>query len=149
ENQLRELIKACKGSSLRDKRDEALVRLMAETGMRAAETLALTVSDVQPLKEGMVTIHKGKGAKGRRAPFGPQTAASLDRYLRVRRHHALADLPALWLTMRGTKLSYQGLYDTLYQRAAIAGIEGFHLHKFRHTAATRWLNAGGSEGSLM
>ena len=31
----------------------------------------------------------------------------------------------------------------------MVGIKGFHLHLLRHTAATRWLRAGGSEGGLM
>lgn len=30
-----------------------------------------------------------------------------------------------------------------------AGIEGFHPHRMRHTAAHRWLAAGDSEGGLM
>jgi integrase len=30
-----------------------------------------------------------------------------------------------------------------------AGIEGFHIHRLRHTAASRWLAAGGSEAGLM
>ena len=34
-------------------------------------------------------------------------------------------------------------------RAALAGIDDFHPHLLRHTAATRWLAAGGSEGGLM
>jgi len=34
-------------------------------------------------------------------------------------------------------------------RAQRAGIDGFHPHILRHTAATRWLAAGGSEGGLM
>jgi integrase len=34
-------------------------------------------------------------------------------------------------------------------RAKQAGVEGFYLHRMRHTAATRWLAAGGSEGGLM
>ena len=37
----------------------------------------------------------------------------------------------------------------LKRRAQAAGIPGFHLHLMRHTAATRWLRAGGSEGGLM
>ena len=28
-------------------------------------------------------------------------------------------------------------------------MKGFHLHLLRHTAATRWLRAGGSEQGLM
>ena len=97
DEQLQALIKACKGASFRDRRDEALVRLMAETGMRASETVALTVADVEPLKNGIVVIRRGKGMKGRTAPFSPQTAAALDRYLRARRSHKLAGTAALWL----------------------------------------------------
>lgn len=150
DEQLRALIKACKGPRFRDKRDEAIVRLMIETGMRASETVALAVDDVEPLKNGIVVIRRGKGMKGRTAPFGAQTAAALDRYLRARRAHKLAATPALWLGVGGSKgLAYFGLNDTLRDRAQTAGIEGFHLHLMRHTAATRWLRAGGSEGGLM
>jgi hypothetical protein len=34
-------------------------------------------------------------------------------------------------------------------RADMAGIPGFHPHVLRHTAASRWLAAGGSEGGMM
>jgi site-specific recombinase XerD len=149
DEQLRDLLKACKGPRFQDKRDEAIVRLMVETGMRASETVALTVADVQPLKDGVVAIRRGKGMKGRTVPFGPQTAAALDRYLRVRRSHKLADAPALWLGVGGKQFAYHGLNDALRARAKTAGITGFHLHLTRHTAATRWLRAGGSEGGLM
>jgi integrase len=47
-------------SSFRDKRDEAIVRLMAETGLRTSETVALTVSDVQPLKNGAVAVRPAR-----------------------------------------------------------------------------------------
>jgi site-specific recombinase XerD len=149
DDQLRALIKACDGPSFRDKRDEAIVRLMIETGMRASETVALRVADIEPLKNGIVVIRRGEGMKGRTAPFGRQTAAALDRYLRARRSHKLADTPALWLGVHGKGFAYFGLNDTLRDRAKSAGVEGFHLHLMRHTAATRWLRAGGSEGGLM
>ena len=42
DEELRALIDACRGKSLKDRRDEAIVRLMAcETGIRAGELLAL------------------------------------------------------------------------------------------------------------
>ena len=41
DDQLVALLAACKGPDLRDKRDEAIVRLMTETGARAGEILAL------------------------------------------------------------------------------------------------------------
>lgn len=148
DDQLRALITACQGKALRDRRDEALVRLMAETGLRSGEVVTLTVADVD-LQRGLVTVRRGKGGKGRVAPFGPRTAASLDRYLRARRAHPLADTNALWLGVGGKSFGYFGLNDTLRDRAKTAGIDGFHLHLLRHTAATRWLRAGGSEGGLM
>lgn len=148
DDELRRLLKACGGKDFRDRRDEAIVRLMAETGMRAGELLGLTVADVE-LVRGMVTVTRGKGGKGRIAPFGPQTGRAIDRYLRARRTHRLASTPALWLGDRGKELAYYGLRNTLQYRAEIAGINDFHPHLMRHTAASRWLAAGGSEGGLM
>ena len=36
----------------------------------------------------------------------------------------------------------------LKRRAAAAGIEGMHAHRFRHTFAHEWLAAGGTEVDL-
>jgi site-specific recombinase XerD len=69
EDQLRALLAACKGPEFRDKRDEAIIRLMTETGARAGEVLALTVADVD-LKAGTAVIHHGKGGKARRGRSG-------------------------------------------------------------------------------
>jgi integrase/recombinase XerD len=148
DQQLRALLAACQGPALRDRRDEALVRLLAETGLRAGETVALRVEDVD-LRAGTLHVRRGKGGKGRLVPFGPQTARALDRYLRLRRQHRLADTPALWLGDQGRGFGYDALHFTLGRRAEAAGLRGFHPHVLRHTAAHRWLAAGGSEGGLM
>lgn len=148
DEQLTALIKICQGKGFVDRRDEALVRLMAETGMRAGEVIDLKVTDVD-LQRGLVVVTRGKGAKGRIAPFGPKTGVALDRYIRLRRQHAAPENPQLFVGAHIRTFSYWGLARTLRQRAKDAGIEGFHLHLLRHTAATRWLAAGGSEGGLM
>jgi site-specific recombinase XerD len=150
EDQLRLMLKACAGRGLHDRRDEAMLRLLTETGMRAGELLALNIPDVD-LGRGLATIRRGKGGKGRVVPFGPQTGAAIDRYLRARHRHRLASAPALWLptTGSGDRLSYHGLRVALGHRAHTAGIVGFHLHKLRHTFASRWLANKGSEGGLM
>jgi integrase/recombinase XerD len=148
DDQLKRLILACQGKSLRDRRDEAIVRLMAETGLRASEVVGLQVSDVN-VHDGLVTVHRGKGGKGRVAPFSPQTAAAIDRYLRTRRAHRLADTGSLWVGGGGKTFGYYGLDEALRDRAHAADIKGFHLHLMRHTAATRWLRAGGTESGLM
>jgi site-specific recombinase XerD len=145
DDELRRLLKACGGKEFRDRRDEAIVRLMAETGMRAGEVVGLVVDDVDLIR-GLATVRRGKG---RLAPFGPQTGRAIDRYLRMRRTHRLADMPALWLGDRGKSLEYYGLHRALKYRAELAGLPKFHPHLMRHTAASRWLAAGGSEGGLM
>lgn len=46
DDELRLMLKACAGKELRDRRDEACLRLLAETGLRAGELLGLNVPDV-------------------------------------------------------------------------------------------------------
>jgi integrase/recombinase XerD len=146
--ELRDLVKKCQGTTFRERRDEAIVRLMLETGARAGEVAALTLPDLDTV-HGQLTIRRGKGGRARTAPFSPQTAVVCDGYLRARRQHPQADSASLWLGERSGSFGYNALYRALARRAALAGIDGFHPHRLRHTAATRWLAAGGSEGGLM
>lgn len=148
DDQLAAMIKACAGKEFRDRRDEAIVRLMVETALRSEELLSMTLPDTD-LARGVAVVRRGKGGKGRTVPFGPKTTAALDRYIRMRRNHRLAGTAALWLGDRSKEFGYYGLRETLRWRAQMAGVAGFHPHLLRHTAAARWLDAGGSEGGLM
>jgi integrase len=148
DDQLRAMLAACVGADLRERRDEALIRLMLETGCRAGEVAVMQLSDVD-LKAGVAIVRRGKGGKGRSVPFGPETVRAIDRYVRVRRAHRLAAGDDLWLGDRGKNFSYDALHKSLGMRADMAGVQGFHPHRLRHTAAHRWLAAGGSEGGLM
>ena len=155
EDELRALLKACqppKGAdpkvALRYRRDEAIVRLMIDAGLRAGEVVALELDDLD-LAGGSAIVRRGKGGKGRTVPVGPEAALALDRYLRLRRSHRLAERSALWLGDRGKGFTYDALHKTLRERADAAGIVGFHPHKMRHTWAHRWLSAGGSESGAM
>ncbi|NYI41240.1 tyrosine-type recombinase/integrase [Demequina lutea] len=149
DDQIRALIKACAGKDFRDLRDTAIVRLMVETGIRAGECASIFLADYDKLS-GTITVRRGKGGKGRVVPFGPQTNIAIDRYIRNGRNgHTLATRPELWLGDRKRGFTYDGLHKALQGRARAAGIDGFHPHLLRHTAAHRWLAAGGSEGGLM
>lgn len=148
--ELKRLIAACKGKEFLDRRDEAIVRFLAETGVRAGELLGMTLPEDLNVTQGVAVVRRGKGGKGRVVPFGPQTAAAVDRYLRARRTHKLAtDTGPVWLGGGGQGFGYTALDKALKKRADIAGIDKFHLHLMRSTAATRWLRAGGSEQGLM
>lgn len=148
EEQIKALIAACNGKAFRERRDVAIVRVMVETGVRSEELLAMTLPDVD-LSAGTAIIRRGKGGKGRAVWFGPRTGSAIDRYVRMRRTHRLADTPVLWLGDGGKQFGYHGLRCALRYRAGLAGIDDFHPHLLRHTAASRWLAAGGSEGGLM
>src|ERR1700758_908012 len=73
-DELQAIIKACQGKRFIDRRDEAILRLMAETGMRAGECASLSVADID-LVRGLASIRRGKGGQGRIVPFGAATAA--------------------------------------------------------------------------
>jgi integrase/recombinase XerD len=149
DDQVRAMIAACSGlDPFRDRRDEALIRFMVETGCRAGEVAVMKLPDVN-LPVGVAIVRRGKGGKGRSVPFGAQTTRAIDRYIRGRRSHRLASTDALWLGDRGKAFSYDALHKTLGMRAQMASVTGFHPHLLRHTAAHRWLAAGGSEGGLM
>lgn len=149
DDELRRLVATCKPGEFTDRRDEAILRLFLETGMRAGELIALTVDDVD-LRAGSARVLHTKTHVARSVPFGPMTAKALDRYLRVRMRHPRASLPALWLGGQGKAgYTYSGMWYSLKDRAKRAGINDFHPHRMRHTAAHRWLAAGGSEGGLM
>jgi integrase len=137
------LIKACSGSDWRAKRDKAMLTLLAETGLRRNELLALDADDVD-LISCVATVRKGKGNKGRRVKFSPAAAAAIDRY---RRAAGVTDGP-LWLGVTG-RLSATGMRHSLGQRAEQAGVKGFHVHRLRHTMAVTWLARGGTESGLM
>jgi integrase/recombinase XerD len=150
DDQLRAMLKACRGPDLRDKRDEAILRLMFTTGMRAGEVVGLSTDDLDLRSDPPIAIiRRGKGGRGRVVPLAVEVAAAIDRYLRARKAHRLHAETALWLGDRGKGFTYDALHKTLAMRAETAGVSGFHPHRLRHTAAHRWLAKGGSEGGLM
>ena len=149
EDELRALIKACAGPDLRDRRDEALVRFMVETGARAGETAGLLVGRRRPAGRDR---HRPSW-QGRQGPDRAVRAVHLPRHRPI---HAAATLPPARRRHRrsGWGIGVSRSPTTGYTRrcsyrASLAGIPDFHPHKLRHTAAHRWLAAGGSEGGLM
>jgi site-specific recombinase XerD len=147
DDELRALLATCDGRNFDDLRDQAILRLLIDTGIRAGELAGLQVSQLD-LDDDNVVYVLGKGRRPRAAPFGAKTARALDRYLRARKTHRLAELPALWLTRFGA-MGVSGVQQMVKRRGAQAGIEGLHPHVLRHSWAHAWLDAGGNEGDLM
>lgn len=146
DDDLRRLFACCSGRSFEDRRDCAVLRLFADTGIRRSELSALTVSDVD--LELSVVYVVGKGRRPRSAPFGKKTAQSLERYMRARARHKHARSSALWLGIKGA-MTNSGIQRIVRERGRSAGIADLHPHKLRHTFAHSWLAQGGQEGDLM
>jgi integrase len=121
---------------------------MFETAIRSGEVVDLQLDDLDLLAR-LITIRHGKGGRGRVIPIGQATTEALLRYLHDREQHPLAAAPDLWLGNRGQRFGREGLIRSLRRRAQRAEVHGFRPHRLRHTAAHRWLAAGGSESGLM
>jgi site-specific recombinase XerD len=139
------LLKACNGREFNDRRDEALIRLLLDCGVRISEACSLRVEDID-LNQAMALV-KGKGDKIRPIYFSARTTRALDRYIRMRGRHRWVHLDALFLTQRGA-LSTDGARDRVKYRGQLAGIEDLHPHRFRHTFAHDFLMNGGQERDL-
>jgi site-specific recombinase XerD len=147
-DELRRLLATCTGKEFVDRRDQAILRLFIDTGMRLSELSFLKVSEVD--LDDDVAIVMGKGRRPRACPFGAKTAAALDRYLRVRAKQSRAADDGLWLGEKGKgPMTDNGVAQMVRRRAAEAGIKGLNPHRFRHGFAHAWLAAGGNEGDLM
>jgi site-specific recombinase XerD len=144
--QLRRLLRNCEGRDFMDRRDMAIIRLLIDIGARRSELAGLRV---QAVDFDMNVAHVlGKGSRPRACPFGRKTALALDRYLRARNQHRDAHRPELWLG-HGGPMTDDGIAQMVRRRADQAGLEGIHMHLFRHTYAHQWLASGGQESDLM
>jgi site-specific recombinase XerD len=145
-----------KATSFVDIRDHAMIRMLTEA-VRREELAQQEISDLSEdlIARPFVRVVPLKGARefsqGRLVPLAMMTAQALAAYLRVRRSHRLAALPALWLGSRNRgPMTGSGVYQMLQRRTEHAGYDpDVHPHQFRHTFAHDWLHGGGSEGDLM
>jgi site-specific recombinase XerD len=133
-------------ATFENRRDAALIQLLATTGCRSSELMMLEVADVD-MNNGTFTV-MGKGRRARVVALMPKAADALDRYLRQRRRHQHAQLPALWLGVRGP-LTNSGLRQLLERRCHDAGLEVINPHRFRHTFAHVAKSRGMQDGDLM
>jgi site-specific recombinase XerC len=127
------MLDTCKGTDFDDVRDDAVLRLFIDTGMRLAEMTNLTVNDID-LDERTAVV-TGKGRRQRSCPFGDKAGKRLGKYMRMRARRADSSYTdALWLGTRGA-LTVAGVRALVERRAKQAGVKGMHAHLFRHFAA--------------
>ncbi|WP_072802187.1 site-specific tyrosine recombinase XerD [Rhodococcoides yunnanense] len=130
------------GDAPRGLRDKAILELLYSTGARISEAVGLDVDDIDT--ETRSVILHGKGDKQRLVPVGRPAIEALDAYL-VRGRPALIkrSTPALFLNVRGGRLSRQSAWQVLHSAAERAGITTpVSPHTLRHSFATHLLDGG-------
>jgi site-specific recombinase XerD len=146
DDELIALLKTCAGRGFEDRRDEAMIRVLLDAGVRVSELCGMTLENVDLDREMALVL--GKGNRIRPVYLGTRTVRALDRYVRERRRHRFAHLDALFLTQRGA-LSTDGARERIKIRAEQAGLKDrMHPHRFRHTFAHDFLINGGQERDL-
>jgi integrase/recombinase XerD len=119
--------------------------LLAVTGMRAGEALALDCSDFDPDK-GLLTIRLAKGNKSRVVPLHPSTALALQRYASIRDSIYLKRTSAAFFVWEGgDRLVYSSVNRWFLLVACQIGLRkpgdsrGPRVHDLRHYFAIRTL----------
>ncbi|MGI9825318.1 site-specific tyrosine recombinase XerD [Agromyces sp. Marseille-Q5079] len=137
------LLAAAGGEEVVELRDAALLEVLYATGARVSEAIGLNVDD---LVDGDVVRLFGKGGKQRIVPLGSYARAALDAYL-VRARPVLSvrgtATPALFLGMRGRRMSRQTAWEVIRDAAERAGLTmSVSPHTLRHSFATHLLEGG-------
>lgn len=147
EEELRCLIReACRlgpAGSLRPLTYSTLFGLLAVTGLRISEALALRLENITD--DGLV-IRKTKFHKSRLVPLHASSAVALGRYLQ-RRQCVVSDDDHLFVSLRRTRLCYATVRRLFQRLCSAAGLphqpygRRLRLHDLRHSAAVRMLVA--------
>jgi len=125
-------------------RDQAMFELFYSSGLRLAELAALDVDALEmALNEGEIRV-LGKRSKTRIVPVGSQARAALALWRDRRGELAKADTAALFVSLRGTRLSHRAIEERLRQRALRQGLpQHVHPHMLRHAFASHLLQSSG------
>jgi integrase/recombinase XerD len=133
---------------------EALIGLLAVSGMRVSEACGLDRSDVE-LPEGRLTVRHAKNGRSREIPLHPSTVAALDCYARARDElcpHP-QDPDAFFLSGWGGRPSRQMVGHWFDQLRRATGLDQqslgrrARLHDVRHAYVLRTLVGWYREGS--
>jgi len=123
-----------------DIRDEALIKLLVEAGLRLAEAVGLDRADLDlGPRHGWARV-RGKGDKVRRVPVSSRARPALDAYLATRADTAAA----LFVSQKGHRLSPAAAWAVVKRVGREAGVP-VYPHQLRHSFAVRLLREHGAD----
>ena len=139
-DQIAGLLEAGTNSAL-EIRDLAMFELFYSSGLRLSELAALNLTDVD-LPDNSLIVRTGKGGKSRMLPIGSKAVTAINIWLQQRLKNVAALEPALFVSVRGTRLSQRSIELRLEQWCKKKGIaEHIHPHMLRHSFASHLLES--------
>jgi integrase/recombinase XerD len=145
-------------SPLRAATFQTMIGLLAATGMRVGEVIALGRGDVD-WAEGVLVVRNSKFGKSREVPLDPTTVEALACYARFRGQHVpRPQSPAFFVSAKGTPVIYADFGDAFRKLVALSGVGAGspvspRIHDLRHSFAVqtlvRWYRAGEDAGALL
>jgi integrase len=137
---------------------QTMIGLLAATGMRVGEVIALDRADID-WAEGVLVVRNSKFGKSREIPLHPTTVAALAGYARFReRQLPRPESPAFFVSMKGTRVIYTDFGTGFRKLAALAGVGAGspvspRIHDLRHSFAVHtligWYRADEDVGALL
>ena len=124
--------------SCTNKRDLAIIDILASTGIRVGELVKLNREDIDFHERQCVVF--GKGNKERIVYFNARTKLHLQQYLNERTD----DNPALFVSLHSphTRLTISGVEIRIRKLGQSLSMPKVHPHKFRRTLATMAIDKG-------
>ncbi|HEY0683374.1 MAG TPA: tyrosine recombinase XerC [Steroidobacter sp.] len=121
-------------------RDKAIMELFYSSGLRLSELTNLDLTDID-LADRTVRV-LGKGSKTRVVPVGRHAAEAISRWLQERTKLAGVGNTALFVGVRGERISPRSVQKLVAAWARQQGL-GVHVHPhmFRHSFATHLLES--------
>lgn len=138
-------------NSILNTRDKAIVLLLAKTGIRRGELIALNVSDID-WENQCLTLGHFKKRSNRWVFFDDECGRVLKKWLKIREGMNPAS-DALFLNERGERLQRNGVYSLVRKYAEKVGLHNpdsknakdhFSVHSCRHWFTT-WLRRNGMD----
>ncbi len=124
-------------------RDRAILEVLYGCGLRVSELCGLDVRDVM-LADELVRVF-GKGSKERVVPLSSAARAAVEAYMDDWRPSLVRpgkSGDAVFLNVRGGRLTRQSVHAICERYGRMVGIEGLHPHVLRHCFASHLVEGG-------
>ncbi len=122
-------------------RDDLIISLLYQTGLRVSELSSLTDGDLDVVERQLRVT--GKGNKERVIPLGKSVCREVEAYRRVRDSEIDAQDNTLLLLRSGKRMYNKAIYNIVRSRmSGVSTLQKQSPHVLRHTFATTLLNNG-------